>query len=78
MSARNFARAFRAETGVTPGRLRRGRRASSARGASSRPPTFRSRPSPPRCGFGTAETMRRAFAPALGVTPAAYRDRFAA
>ena len=31
-----------------------------------------------RCGFGTVETMRRAFARRLGVAPAAYRRRFAA
>jgi transcriptional regulator GlxA family with amidase domain len=31
-----------------------------------------------RCGFGTPETMRRAFARRLGVSPAAYRTRFAA
>ena len=31
-----------------------------------------------RCGFGTVETLRRAFARRLGVSPAAYRNRFAA
>jgi transcriptional regulator GlxA family with amidase domain len=31
-----------------------------------------------RCGFGTVETMRRAFGRRLGVNPAAYRERFAA
>ena len=31
-----------------------------------------------RCGFGTVETLRRAFARRLGVSPGAYRDRFAA
>jgi AraC-like DNA-binding protein len=31
-----------------------------------------------RCGFGTVETMRRAFRRRLGVNPAAYRARFAA
>lgn len=30
-----------------------------------------------RCGFGSAETMRRAFLRVLGVGPAEYRDRFA-
>ena len=28
------------------------------------------------CGFGTAETMRRAFHRRLGVAPADYRTRF--
>ena len=31
-----------------------------------------------RCGFGMVETMRRASARRLGVSPGAYRDRFAA
>jgi transcriptional regulator GlxA family with amidase domain len=31
-----------------------------------------------RCGFGTVETMRRAFARRVGVSPGAYRERFAA
>jgi transcriptional regulator GlxA family with amidase domain len=29
-----------------------------------------------RCGFGTPETMRRAFSRRVGVPPAAYRARF--
>jgi transcriptional regulator GlxA family with amidase domain len=29
-----------------------------------------------RCGFGTPETMRRAFSRRVGVAPAAYRGRF--
>lgn len=28
------------------------------------------------CGFGTVETLRRAFGRRVGVAPAAYRDRF--
>jgi len=28
------------------------------------------------CGFGTAETMRRSFLRALGVSPSEYRRRF--
>jgi transcriptional regulator GlxA family with amidase domain len=30
-----------------------------------------------RCGFGTIETLRRAFGRRLRVSPSAYRDRFA-
>jgi transcriptional regulator GlxA family with amidase domain len=30
------------------------------------------------CGFGTPETMRRAFSRRVGVAPAAYRGRFRA
>ena len=29
-----------------------------------------------RCGFGTPETMRRAFSRRVGVAPVAYRGRF--
>ena len=29
-------------------------------------------------GFGTVETLRRAFARRVGVSPGAYRERFAA
>ena len=75
MSPRNFARTFAREVGVTPAvyvesvrveqartRLERGRAplASVARS----------------CGFGSAETMRRAFHRRLGVAPADYRTRF--
>ena len=76
MSERNFARAFRKELGMTPGRLRRDRRAW-------RPPASRSsrRDTPVEAvargnGFGTVETMRRAFHRRLGVGPADYRARF--
>ncbi|MFJ5370723.1 helix-turn-helix domain-containing protein, partial [Bosea sp. CER48] len=31
-----------------------------------------------RCGFGSEETLRRAFIRRLGTTPQAYRERFAA
>ncbi|MCW2968399.1 MAG: cdhR, partial [Solirubrobacteraceae bacterium] len=75
MSSRTLARTFARETGMTPaayveaarveharGRLESGRGslASVARG----------------CGFGTPETMRRAFHRRLGVAPADYRTRF--
>jgi transcriptional regulator GlxA family with amidase domain len=30
------------------------------------------------CGFGTVETLRRAFRRRLGVSPGEYRDRFRA
>jgi transcriptional regulator GlxA family with amidase domain len=77
MSERNFARAFKAETGMTPAvyvealRVERARLALEAGGA---PIDAVAR----RCGFGTVETLRRAFARRLGVSPAAYRNRFAA
>ncbi|MEU3224134.1 GlxA family transcriptional regulator [Streptomyces sp. NPDC006976] len=75
LSPRHFARAFRTETGTTPGRyvdqvrLEHARRlledttdgvAGIARSS----------------GYGTPEAMRRAFVKALGTAPAEYRRRF--
>jgi transcriptional regulator GlxA family with amidase domain len=77
MSERNFARAFRAETGMTPAayveaaRVERARRELETTDVPIQAVAA-------QCGFGTVETMRRAFARRLGVNPAAYRARFAA
>jgi transcriptional regulator GlxA family with amidase domain len=76
MSPRTLARAFARETGMTPGayveaaRVERAR-ARLERGGGSLAAIARG------CGFGTAETMRRAFHRRLGVPPADYRHRFA-
>jgi transcriptional regulator GlxA family with amidase domain len=75
LSPRHFARAFRAETGATPGRyvdrvrLEHARRLleDTADGVEEI-----SRAS----GYGTPEAMRRAFVKALGAAPAEYRRRF--
>ncbi len=75
MSPRNFARAFRAETGITPGRYVERVRLEAARRAledTTRPIGAIAS----ACGFGTAETMRRTFLRTLGVGPAEYRRRF--
>jgi transcriptional regulator GlxA family with amidase domain len=77
MSERNFARAFKAESGMTPAVYVEALRVERARLA------LESGDAPidavaVRCGFGTVETLRRAFARRLGVSPAAYRNRFAA
>jgi transcriptional regulator GlxA family with amidase domain len=77
MSPRNFARVFAREVGSTPGqfveRVRveaaRRRLEESADGVDN---------IASRCGFGTAETMRRAFLRTLRVPPSAYRSRFRA
>jgi transcriptional regulator GlxA family with amidase domain len=75
MSPRNFARAFRRETGMTPGayveavRVEQARIALETSGAQVEAIAR-------QCGFGTVETMRRAFHRRLGVGPAAYRSRF--
>lgn len=75
MSERNFARAFRAETGMTPAAYVESARVESARIAletGGLPVEAVAR----RSGFGTVETMRRAFRRRLGVSPGSYRERF--
>jgi transcriptional regulator GlxA family with amidase domain len=75
MSPRNFARAFRREVGVTPGayverlRVERARLALETGDAPVEAIAL-------QCGFGTVETMRRAFHRRLYVGPAEYRARF--
>jgi transcriptional regulator GlxA family with amidase domain len=75
LSPRHFARAFAAETGLPPGRYVERVRLEAARRhledtAAGIEQTARA------CGYRTAETMRRAFTEALGVSPAEYRRRF--
>jgi transcriptional regulator GlxA family with amidase domain len=75
MSPRHFARRFRAEVGLTPARYVERLRLEAARRRleeSGEPVAAVASV----CGFGTAETMRRAFLRALGVAPAEYRRRF--
>jgi transcriptional regulator GlxA family with amidase domain len=75
MSPRHFARAFRAETGVTPARyVERVRLEAARRRLEDTAEPVASVAS--ACGFGTAETMRRVFLRALEVGPAEYRRRF--
>jgi transcriptional regulator GlxA family with amidase domain len=75
MSPRNFARAFRRETGMTPAAYVESVRVEQARialeGSDAQVEAIAR-----HCGFGTVETMRRAFHRRLGVGPAAYRSRF--
>jgi transcriptional regulator GlxA family with amidase domain len=75
MSPRNFARAFRRETGMTPAGYVESARVEQARialeGSDAQVESIAR-----HCGFGTVETMRRAFHRRLGVGPAAYRSRF--
>ena len=75
LSPRHFARAFAAETGVTPGRYVDKTRLEAARRrledtADGIEETARA------CGYSTPEAMRRAFVRELGVSPAEYRRRF--
>jgi transcriptional regulator GlxA family with amidase domain len=75
MSPRHFARSFRHQVGVTPARYVERARLEAARRRleESADPVERVAAA---CGFGTAETMRRAFLRTLGVGPAEYRRRF--
>jgi transcriptional regulator GlxA family with amidase domain len=75
MSTRHFARAFRAETGLTPARYVERVRLEAARRRleETAVPVAAVAAS---CGFGTTETMRRSFLRALDVGPAEYRRRF--
>jgi transcriptional regulator GlxA family with amidase domain len=75
MSERNFARAFRDETGMTPAAYVEAARIESARIAlesGKLPVETIAR----QTGFGTVETMRRAFRRRVGVSPGSYRSRF--
>jgi transcriptional regulator GlxA family with amidase domain len=75
LSPRQFARAFAAEVGMSPGRYvdrvrleaARRRLEDTADGIDQ---------TATACGFGTTEAMRRAFVRTLGVGPAEYRRRF--
>jgi transcriptional regulator GlxA family with amidase domain len=75
MSTRNFARVFRREVGMTPAayveavRVERAQRELEGTRASVDSIAR-------RCGFGTPETMRRAFNRRLGLGPTEYRARF--
>ncbi|HKV38553.1 MAG TPA: GlxA family transcriptional regulator [Blastocatellia bacterium] len=75
MSPRNFARVFRRETGMTPGTFVEISRVESARRrleeSAAGVDAIAS-----ECGFGTRESMRRAFLRVLGVPPSSYRERF--
>lgn len=75
MSPRHFARVFRAETGCTPGeyvertRVELARRLLETTGVAVDDVAR-------AAGFGTVETMRRAFARRVGASPRDYRNRF--
>jgi transcriptional regulator GlxA family with amidase domain len=71
MSARNFARQFLAETGMSPAKAVERLRCESAQamlhGGASVKETARA------CGFGDQERMRRAFRRSFGTAPAAFK-----
>jgi len=76
MSPRNFARLYTDETGKTPARAVEHMRVEAAR-AMLENPAVSIKTISVRTGFGNDERMRRSFARQLGITPQAYRDRFA-
>ncbi|HJQ85461.1 MAG TPA: GlxA family transcriptional regulator [Candidatus Binatia bacterium] len=75
MSPRNFARVFTREVGVTPAHFVEATRVEAARRRLEES-TDGVDTVAVRSGFGTAESMRRAFLRTLGVPPSAYRGRF--
>ncbi|WP_406839768.1 GlxA family transcriptional regulator [Streptomyces sp. AHU1] len=75
LSPRHFARAFRTETGTTPGRYVERVRLEHARRLLE-DTTDGVEEVARTCGYGTPEAMRRAFVKLLGSAPAEYRRRF--
>ena len=76
MSARNFARLYIRETGHTPARAVEQFRVDAAR-VMLEDAKLSIKEIAAACGFGNDERMRRSFSRLMGVTPQAYRDRFA-
>ena len=75
LSPRHFARLFRHETGMTPATWTELARVDAARArleVGEAPKQVAT-----ACGFADADTLRRAFARHVGVTPAAYRRHHA-
>jgi transcriptional regulator GlxA family with amidase domain len=75
MSPRHFARVFTRELGITPARYVERARIEAARGWLEGSDASLDEVAA-ATGFGSAETLRRAFQRLLGVPPSAYRDGF--
>ncbi len=76
MSERHFARLFSRQVGLSPAKYVERVRIEAARRRLERAGTTTAAVAR-ECGFGSAETLRRAFHRALGVGPDDYRRRFA-
>jgi transcriptional regulator GlxA family with amidase domain len=75
ISERHLTRLFRRDLGVTPAQFVERLRVEAAQerlesGDATMPEVAKA------CGFGSTETMRKAFLRVLGVAPSAYRHRF--
>ena len=77
MSPRNFTRVFSAQVGEAPGQYVERVRTEAARRA-LQDTTDNVATVARRCGFGSAESLRRTFVKRLGIPPDQYRRRFGA
>jgi transcriptional regulator GlxA family with amidase domain len=75
LSTRQLTRLFHTELGTTPARYVETIRIDSARAALDAGRSVADAAG--IAGFGSAETLRRVFVRELGISPRAYRDRFA-
>lgn len=75
MSLRSFARHYRQTTGRTPAKAVEAIRIETARRLLEQGLTVARVAA--RCGFGSEETLRRAFQRRFSASPQSYRDRFA-
>jgi transcriptional regulator GlxA family with amidase domain len=76
VSGRHLARLFAAELGESPTGYVERRRVELARTMLDTEPAAAVATVGRRCGFGSAETFRRAFVRHVGVAPDSYRHRF--
>lgn len=76
LSPRHFSRLFRSEVGITPATWVEEARVSAARKLLEEGRTVPKQVAV-HCGFAEVDTLRRAFARHVGVSPAEYRKRFA-
>lgn len=76
MSERTFLRTFKAELGITPAAFVDRARVDAARRMLETDRSALAKTVAGACGFRDEETMRRAFARHLNVTPSQYRMRF--
>lgn len=76
MSERTFLRTFKAELGITPAVFVDRARVDAARRMLETDRSALAKTIAGACGFRDEETMRRAFARHLNVTPSQYRARF--